>query len=46
MNVLSEETLYKSALGDDWVALDPEKRYFAVLAEENHHEILRELAHL
>ena len=44
--ITSDETLYKEALGDDWAALDPENRYFAVVGEENHHEVLREVANL
>lgn len=40
----NEDTRHKEALGRDWAALDPENRYFAVVGEENHHEVLREVA--
>lgn len=42
----NEDTRHKEALGKDWAALDPDKRYFAVIGEENHHEVLREVANL
>lgn len=41
-----EDTRHKEALGNDWAALDPDNRYFAVVGEENHHEILRKVANL
>lgn len=42
----NEDTRYKEALGNDWAALDPENRYFRVVGEADHHEILREIANL
>jgi hypothetical protein len=42
----NEDTRHKDALGGDWASLDPEHRYFAVVGEENHHEVVREVANL
>lgn len=42
----NEDTRHKDALGNDWAALDPGNRYFKVVGETDHHEILREVANL
>jgi type III restriction enzyme len=42
----NEDTRYKEGLGNDWAALDPDRRYFRVAGESDVHEILKEVAQL
>lgn len=39
----NEDTRYKEGLGDDWAALDPERRYFRVVTKANMQGVLKEI---
>lgn len=44
--VTNEDSRYKERLGDDWAALDPERRYFKMVTKGNMQSTLRELEEL
>ena len=44
--VTNEDSRYKEKLGDDWVALDPERRYFKMVTRGNMQNTLREIEEL
>lgn len=44
--VTNEDSRYKEKLGDDWAALDPERRYFKMVTRANMQSTLKEVEEL
>ena len=44
--VTNEDSRYKEKLGNDWAALDPEHRYFKMVARTNMQSTLKEIEEL
>lgn len=44
--VSNEDSRYKETLGNDWAALDPERRYFKIVTKGNMQATLQEIAAL
>ncbi len=44
--VTNEDSRYKERLGDDWMGLDPERRYFKMVTRNNMQDTLEEVAKL
>ena len=44
--VTNEDSRYKESLGNDWAALDPERRYFKMVTKGNMQSTLKEIEEL